>query len=95
MKINDMQRIGAYRTYTQQTEHRVAGTSGKRSKDEVRFSSEARELLETQTRAASDPSRVQRIEQLKQEVSSGTYYVDTGKLAERIAPFLYPVYGKH
>lgn len=86
MKINDTQRIGAYRTYQQQSDARTNQTAGKRRKDEVQFSAEAMELLGAQR--AEDPNREQRIETLKKEVRSGTYAVDSGKLAERLLPFV-------
>jgi len=86
VKINDSQRIGAYRTYQQQIEARTNQASGKRRKDEVQFSAEAMELLGAQR--TEDPNRAQRIETLKQEVASGTYNVDSGKLAEKVLPFL-------
>jgi negative regulator of flagellin synthesis FlgM len=86
VKINDSQRIGAYRTYQQQSEARTNQASGKRRKDEVQFSAEAMELLSAQR--ADDPNRAQRIETLKKEVSSGTYEVDAGELAEKLLPFV-------
>lgn len=86
MKINDTQRIGAYRTYQQQTEARTNQATGKRRKDEVQFSAEAMELLGAQR--TDDPNRAQRIESLKNEVRSGTYTVDAGELAERLLPFV-------
>ncbi|QTH42297.1 flagellar biosynthesis anti-sigma factor FlgM [Cohnella sp. LGH] len=86
MKINDVQRIGAYRTYQQQNDIRASQASGKRRKDEVQFSAEAMELLGAQR--AEDPNRSQRIETLKKEVATGTYHVDSGKLAEKMLPFV-------
>ncbi len=86
MKINDSQRIGAYRTYQQHSDTRANQTSGKRRKDEVQFSAEAMELLGAQR--AEDPNRAQRIESLKKAVASGTYEVDAGKLAEKLLPFV-------
>ncbi|XID91015.1 flagellar biosynthesis anti-sigma factor FlgM [Paenibacillaceae bacterium WGS1546] len=86
MKINETQRIGAYRAFQQQMDARANQTSGKRRKDEVQFSAEAMELLGAQR--AEDPNRAQRIDKLKNEVASGTYYVDSGKLAERLLPFV-------
>ncbi len=85
MKINDTQRIGAYRTYQQQTDARANQTAGKRRKDEVQFSAEAMELLGAQR--SEDPNRAKRLEELKEEVRTGTYAVDTGKLAEKLLPF--------
>lgn len=86
MKINDTQRIGAYRTYQQQSEARASQTAGKKRKDEVQFSAEAMQLLGAQR--SDEPGRAKRIEELKVEVSSGTYGVDAGKLAEKLLPFV-------
>ncbi|MNW14262.1 Anti-sigma-28 factor, FlgM [compost metagenome] len=36
---------------------------------------------------AQDPARVELIEDLKSRVSSGTYNVDAGALAEKLAPY--------
>ncbi|WP_373230782.1 flagellar biosynthesis anti-sigma factor FlgM [Cohnella sp.] len=88
MKINDSQRIGAYRTYQQNNDARTNQASGKRRKDEVQFSAEAMELLGAQRAITEDPNRAQRIESLKNEVSSGTYTVDAEKLAEKLLPFV-------
>lgn len=86
MKINETQRIGAYRTQQQHSEPRTNQSSVKRRKDEVQFSAEAMELLSANR--AEDPGRAKRIESLKHEVSSGTYKVDAGKLAEKLLPFV-------
>lgn len=86
MKINDTGRIGAYRTYQQHNETRTNQTASKRRKDEVQFSAQAMELLGAQR--SEEPNRAQRIEELKNEVSSGTYKVDANKLAEKMLPFL-------
>lgn len=86
MKINDTQRIGAYRTYQQQNDTRTSETANKRRKDEVQFSAEAMELLGAQR--AEDPNRAKRIEELKNVVTSGTYSVDAEKLAEKLLPFV-------
>ncbi|MFC5528967.1 flagellar biosynthesis anti-sigma factor FlgM [Cohnella yongneupensis] len=86
MKINDSQRIGAYRTYQQHNETRTNQAAGKRRKDEVQFSAEAMELLGAQR--SEEPNRAQRIEELKNEVRSGTYSVDAGELAEKLLPFI-------
>lgn len=85
MKINETGRIGAYRTYQQQSDARANQTTGKRRKDEVQFSAEAMELLGAQR--AEDPNRAARIETLKEEVRTGTYSVDAGKLADKLLPF--------
>jgi len=86
VKINDTQRIGAYRTYQQQSDIRTNQAQGKRRKDEVQFSAEAMELLGAQK--TEYPNRAQRLETLKKEVATGTYRVDSGKLAEKLLPFV-------
>jgi negative regulator of flagellin synthesis FlgM len=86
MKINDTQRIGAYRTYQQQSDIRANQVSGKRRKDEVQFSAEAMELLNSR-QPVSDPDRTKRIEQLKNEVATGNYYVEDKLIIEKLLPF--------
>lgn len=88
MKINDTGRIGGtFRTYPLPSEQRTNSASGKRRKDEVAFSAEALELLNSR-KGAGETDRAQRIEQLKSEVSSGTYRVPDQLLAERLLPFV-------
>lgn len=86
MKINDTQRIGAYRTYQQQSDIRASQTSGKRRKDEVQFSAEAMELLRARE-PVTDPDRAKRIEQLKNDVATGNYYVEDKLIIEKLLPF--------
>ncbi len=87
MKINQTQRIGAYQAaYSQAGEQRTDGAAGKKRKDEVQISAEAKELLDAQGKAGG--TRAERIESLKKEVSTGTYYVDTDKLTEKLLPFV-------
>jgi len=87
MKINDTQRIGYYRTYQQSMEQRTGSASGGRRKDEVKFSSEAMELLGAR-KGADGTDRAERIEQLKSEVTAGTYRVPDHALAEKLLPFV-------
>jgi len=87
MKINEVGRISVYRAYQQQTEQRTGSAAGKRRKDEVAFSAEALELLKAR-KNMDDPERMKRIEQLKAEVSAGTYYVPDHLLVEKLLPFL-------
>jgi negative regulator of flagellin synthesis FlgM len=82
MKINEPQRVGLFRAYPQSAELRQEPASGKRRKDEVQISDEAKELL-----GAQSGDRESRIRELKNEVSSGTYRVDAGKIAEKLLPF--------
>lgn len=90
MKIHETQRIGAYRAYQQSIEQRAGNTVGQRRKDEVKFSAEAMELLSAR-KGAGETDRAQRIEQLKHEVTTGTYRVPDRALAEKLLPFVYSV----
>jgi len=85
VKINETQPIGLYKSYSQTAESRVrAGSAGSR-KDQVEISDEAKELLGAQGGAGVD--RTEKIESLKNQVKAGTYYVDAGKIAEKLLPF--------
>ncbi|GKS14103.1 flagellar biosynthesis anti-sigma factor FlgM [Paenibacillus chitinolyticus] len=86
MKINDSHRIGNVNPYAKHKEQFQTAAAGKRNrpKDEVQISTEAKELLG----AAGDENRMRRIEELKQQVKSGTYHVEAGKIAEKLLPYL-------
>jgi negative regulator of flagellin synthesis FlgM len=85
MKINDTQRVGALNPYNRVPGAKsVSGASHKGKVDEVRISPEAKELLGAQN---SEEHR-KRIEDLKQSVSTGTYRVEAGKIAEKLLPYL-------
>lgn len=87
MKINDTGRVSAFRAYQHLPEQRTGSAAGKRRKDEVAFSAEAMELL--QARKDLDAAqRSKRIEELKAQVSAGTYHVPDHLLAEKLLPFL-------
>ncbi|MFU1796313.1 flagellar biosynthesis anti-sigma factor FlgM [Paenibacillus azoreducens] len=87
MKINDTGRIGGVNPYQRNMEAQRQETRKlERRKDEVSISSEAIEMLEAQERNI-DPERVQRIQDLKQQVSTGTYHVEAGKIAEKLLPY--------
>ncbi|WP_136607143.1 flagellar biosynthesis anti-sigma factor FlgM [Paenibacillus dokdonensis] len=87
MKINDTGRVGGVNPYQRNMEtQRQEAKKMERRKDEVSISSEAIEMLEAQERS-TDPERIQRIQDLKQQVSSGTYHVDSGKIAEKLMPY--------
>ncbi|WP_080832521.1 flagellar biosynthesis anti-sigma factor FlgM [Cohnella massiliensis] len=85
MKINQSQRIGAFQAYQSSGEQRAMNAPGKKLKDEVQISAEAKELLNAK---ANDRASAEKIDALKKEVATGTYYVETDKLVERILPFL-------
>lgn len=85
MKINESGRIGAINSYSRNIEAGQQTESKKTNrKDEVTISPEAMEMLQKQEQVQSE--RTQRIQELKQQVASGTYRVDTEQLAEKLMP---------
>ena len=85
MKINHTQRINAVNPYQKQNDQQTAGLSRKRKTDEVQISAEAQGLLSDSR--VNDPERAKRIDDLKNSVSSGTYHVESGKIAEKLMPY--------
>lgn len=85
MKINDTQRITAAQQYQRQYAAQRAEKPAMR-KDELSISTEAKEMLDAQSKV-QDPSRAERIQDLKEAVSTGTYHVDAEKVAEKLMPF--------
>lgn len=82
MKINDTSRVGGVNPYRKANEVKSADQVAKKSRrDEVQISSEAKELL-------SQVQNSGRVEELKQAVQSGTYQVDSRKVAEKLLPYL-------
>lgn len=86
MKVNESNRIGSIISYQKQQEARVQSTNQKKKRDEVSISAEAQEMLTNSQQ--TEGSRAEKIEGLKQAISTGTYKVDAGKLAEKILPYL-------
>jgi negative regulator of flagellin synthesis FlgM len=87
MKINETGWVGAINNYQRQVESQHKDTGSKaRRKDEVSISAEAKELLKAQE-VGSNPERAERIEDLKTQVSTGTYHVESHKLADKLAPY--------
>jgi negative regulator of flagellin synthesis FlgM len=84
MKINETQRIGAVNPYQKQNEQRTENANRKRQTDNVQISAEAQEMLSR----VNNSDRSKRIDDLKESVSSGTYHVEAGKIAEKLLPFL-------
>jgi negative regulator of flagellin synthesis FlgM len=85
MKINDTQRVGALNPYQRAQGTKAAGGAGSKGKvDEVQISPAAKELLGAQN---SEEYR-KRIEDLKRQVSTGTYHVEAGKIADKLLPYL-------
>ncbi|GFN32661.1 hypothetical protein PCURB6_29210 [Paenibacillus curdlanolyticus] len=87
MKINETQRIGAINPYHKNNGQRVFESIGKKKRDDVQISTEAKEMLQSQ-QGVQSPERQKQIEELKNQVSTGTYYVDAGKVAEKLLPYL-------
>jgi negative regulator of flagellin synthesis FlgM len=89
MNINHINRIGPVNPYRKQVETGKTGAAGKpgAKKDGVEFSDEALKLLESRPQAA-DAARLERIAELKEAVSTGTYRVEAGKVAEKLLPHL-------
>ena len=87
MKINDSNRInGVSNQYKIQHELRSESIKTKRRKDEVQISAAAKEMLSSSQ--VMTPERAKHIAELKQSVSSGTYHVEAGKIAEKLLPYL-------
>ncbi|MWC30922.1 flagellar biosynthesis anti-sigma factor FlgM [Paenibacillus sp. MMS18-CY102] len=86
MKINEPQRLGAVNPYAKHNEQRAAEASRKKKTDNVQISSEAMEMLQSQN--VTSPERQKQIEALKEQVSTGTYHVESGKIAEKLLPYL-------
>lgn len=86
MKINDINRInGINKTYQNQAEYRKDNKKTL-AKDEVQISQEAKEMLESSR--AESTERAAYIHSLKEQVQSGSYYVEAGKIAEKLLPFI-------
>ncbi|GIP40982.1 hypothetical protein J31TS4_42620 [Paenibacillus sp. J31TS4] len=88
MKINETQRIGAIHSYNRSQQQAQAQAERKKQKDEVHISAEAKELQQSSGAGASQEARREQIEALKKAVSSGTYHVEAGKIAEKLLPYL-------
>jgi len=86
MKINEPGRISAVNSYQKQQGNRTGQAGIAKRKDEVQISAEAHKLL-TSSRV-NNPERGERIDELKQSVSTGSYHVDAGKIAEKLLPYL-------
>lgn len=87
MKINEPGRLNGLHNYSKAGSRKAEGAIGARkATDQVSISQEAQELL--QAGRAGQAERTEKISALKQSVSSGTYYVEAGKLAESILPYL-------
>lgn len=88
MKINGIHSVGGPNPYNRNQETRTSEgkSSREKQKDEVRISSEAQELLEAQ--GGNDADRLQKLQELKHSVSTGTYHVEARHIAEKLLPYL-------
>lgn len=86
MKINETGRINPIHTYQKQGEGRISESARTRKTDQVQISEEAKAMLAS--RQPESAERKQRIQELKNEVASGTYHVDAGKIADKLWDFL-------
>ncbi|MFC4777821.1 flagellar biosynthesis anti-sigma factor FlgM [Paenibacillus sp. GCM10023252] len=86
MKINESGRIGAIHSYQKQSEQRAQAANHKKQIDQVKISPEAKELQSTQQ--AHSAGRAEKVSDLKQQVQTGTYHVEAGKIAEKLLPYL-------
>lgn len=88
MKINETGRVNPINPYQRSAESQRQDQVKKSSrKDEVSISDEAIKLLQAQKSGETDAARSQKIADLKQQVSAGTYKIDAAKLAETLAPY--------
>lgn len=87
MKINGINRTSGTNPYANR-ESKFVELKSRREKqrDEVQISARAQEMLVAQGMDAELRSR--KLQDLKQSVSTGTYHVDAGKIAEKLLPYL-------
>lgn len=77
MKINDFSRLQAYQSYKNQVNKAPQQDVNKKVQvDKVEFSPAAQEKISVE--------REKRIEELKKQIESGTYKVDSKKIAEKL-----------
>ncbi|MFC4802163.1 flagellar biosynthesis anti-sigma factor FlgM [Neobacillus sp. GCM10023253] len=77
MKINDFSRLQVYQSYKNQVNKTPQQDVNKKVQvDKVEFSPTAQEKISAE--------REKRIEELKKQVESGTYKVDSKKIAEKL-----------
>ncbi|MEO3947267.1 flagellar biosynthesis anti-sigma factor FlgM [Gorillibacterium sp. CAU 1737] len=89
MKINETSRIGGVNPYQKQQDGKLIGLGKEKAKpkDQLEISPEAKELQAADL-GTVDPARASKVEELKRQVSTGTYHVDAGKIAEKLWPYL-------
>lgn len=86
MKINEPGRINAVNSYQKQHGQRIDAVNKKKQVDQVQISTEAKELQSINQMLS--PERTEKVDVLKQQVQSGTYHVEAGKIAEKLLPFI-------
>jgi negative regulator of flagellin synthesis FlgM len=89
MKINKPTGSPIVNPYQKQQQLKASQQKAKSGKDQVQISSQAKALLQ---KNAEELSRQERIDQLKQQIKSGEYQVDSRKVAERIYEFWFEQY---
>ncbi|WP_166243621.1 flagellar biosynthesis anti-sigma factor FlgM [Paenibacillus turpanensis] len=81
MRINDSSRINGVNPYRKSNVGQTSASDMKKGKrDEVQISAEAKEML-------GNASNTEKLEKLKDQISSGTYQVDAYKLADKLYPY--------
>lgn len=86
MKINETGRVGAVNSYQKHNGQHINATNKKKQTDQVQISSEAKELQSMNLAQSSEHAA--KLNSLKQQVQTGTYRVEAGKIAEKLLPYL-------
>jgi negative regulator of flagellin synthesis FlgM len=85
MRINDT-KYGVYSYQNQQNRSTITNTTKKPSASaEIQISSRGREM--SQAIMSEQAKRQERVQELKQQITNGTYRVDSGKVAEKLFDF--------
>ena len=89
MNIDKINRIGQTNPYKHNQQSQAFSRLKKKTKDEVLISDEAKKLLNSQKAARPNTANSpQRVEALKQAVTTGTYHVEANHIAEKLLPYL-------
>jgi negative regulator of flagellin synthesis FlgM len=79
MKINNFNRLGALQSYQKTTAQKpLEQNKSKEQFDQLEISAEAHDKLK------EEAGHKARLQELKQQITSGTYHVDSGKVAEKL-----------
>jgi negative regulator of flagellin synthesis FlgM len=85
MRINDM-KYGLYSYQNQPKQNATPNTAKKASASaEVQISSRGREM--SQAMVTEQAQRQQRVQELKQQIATGNYQVDSNKIANKMLDF--------